>query len=256
MLVTELPPPSGRDKAAIASWLKQVIASYLGTSVDMIDGEMPLMDFGLDSLFVIRTFAHLRQALDIEADPATLAVATSIDDLACRIEDAAAERTLAPVAKVQVWASFSPEPLADAIRNALDVAKRTAVVRCSQFADTPVAPVPMWTDGRCMLVAAIRLSDWGRRPNARLRGLMMQEWASAFTPSIVVLCPGSETEAARVEFKGALSGAADITMIDGSFVAPAMLDRARDLVGKVPYTDAGFRALAALVAADFPNGLG
>jgi HAD superfamily hydrolase (TIGR01490 family) len=155
---------------------------------------------------------------------------------------------------VMVWASFSPEPLAEALARAIKGAGGDIKVRTAPFLASGDIPQAM-TAGQT-LVAAVRLADrpatvsaldWTQRLAQNIA-----DRRSSFARVLVILCP--EPPGETVTSWSELRAAAGVDIVDAGFLGPEYCDDVTDAMGRVPYSAAGFDALAEAVAARFNAG--
>lgn len=70
------------DSSAVLNWIRLHISERLGVPVEMIEPDVPLADFGLDSIVAIHLCAQLGEAVGQAIDPGILIRATTLADMA------------------------------------------------------------------------------------------------------------------------------------------------------------------------------
>jgi len=250
-------PDSPNTAGAIESWLQHAVADRLSVDPAFIDMASPLTDLGLDSLAIIHLSAVVGDRLGVVLDPMMLVGAGTLIDVAQIVADLIAERgASAQRPDVQagslllVWASFSPEPLAEALARAFSTAGGAIAVRTAPFAEIDEAPHAAAADQT--LVAALRLADrpaalpaieWAQQIARNVAG-----WRRAFGRVVAVLCPEPDGDSSPQLVELLTATVPAIEIIDGRRLGPDTYDAATDAMGRVPYSPAGFEALAAVVA--------
>jgi acyl carrier protein len=70
------------DARRIADWLSQVLAEAVQLDPESIRSDVPLQEYGMDSLISAMLLAEIEDGLEVLLDPAELPTVMSLDELA------------------------------------------------------------------------------------------------------------------------------------------------------------------------------
>ncbi|WP_330333155.1 acyl carrier protein [Streptomyces sp. NBC_00536] len=65
-------PPATADAAEVRTWLRECVATYVRLPAEDIDVNLPLSEYGLDSVYVLSLCADIEDRYGIEVEPTLL----------------------------------------------------------------------------------------------------------------------------------------------------------------------------------------
>jgi FkbH-like protein/thioester reductase-like protein len=252
----------------IRTWLHDRLAGLLDMPLDEIQAANSVAELGVDSLAVARLTEELRGKTGADL-PATLFYdardfAELINRIAASIPPAMAAATARALPRrIVLAASFTIEPIEAPLAALLDASGQNATLAFApyhQILQQLLDPAGGFAgQGTAAHVVLLRLEDWFRHalgtPTAEDVRSVVGQLATALQaararlsgPILAVLCPHGDG-AAMPEADGELISA--IALIPGVDLADlrgeggAHYDLVRDRIGHMPYTPAGYAALA------------
>lgn len=83
--MTDCPRPHGL--ADIRSWLRERVAFYLDQPAGTIDFDIPLTDYGMNSIYAMSVLADIEDEFDVQFESVPTWTHPAIDDIAAYLAD-------------------------------------------------------------------------------------------------------------------------------------------------------------------------
>jgi len=252
----------------IRTWLHERLASLLDMPLEDIAAADSVAELGADSLTVARLTEELREKTRVDL-PATLFYDTAnfadlISRIAASVRSAmAAASAAAPPRRIVLAASFTIEPIEASLAALLEASELNATLSFApyhQILQQLLDPaVGFGRQDAAAHVVLLRLEDWFRHAGAtpeladiepvvgQLAAALQAARARLSGPILAVLCPhgdGAAMQAADCALMTAIAMIAGVELVDLRGQGGAHDDPVRDRIGHIPYTQAGYAALA------------
>lgn len=69
---TSVPQKDQKDATTLAEWLRERVAHYLNRPAAEIAGDVPLAEYGLDSVYALTLATEIEDEFDMELDPTVM----------------------------------------------------------------------------------------------------------------------------------------------------------------------------------------
>ena len=83
--MTDFPGPHGLDD--IRSWLRERVAFYLDQPAGSIDADVPLTDYGMNSIYAVSVLADIEDEFDVQFDSVPTWSHPTVNDIAAFLAD-------------------------------------------------------------------------------------------------------------------------------------------------------------------------
>lgn len=264
-------------------WLRQELAKSTDLGLLEIDFGQSLAALGLSSLHAVRITGELEKLLGLELDPTFLYEFDSVEALCVQLLKMHASRQSREAQNtdtrwpLRIAASFTAEPLADALLHLGQLLGQPVDVQFARYNQlfqellNPHSDIGLARSGAVALL--LRIEDWFRyhpqAPELPAVDALLDEFIAALTgaaarsqvPLLLTLAPhspaavrqlGLSAHLARLDQRLIDAAAAlpqvqllDLRHIDDDYQLQRIWDSARDELGHIPFTPAGFNAMGA-----------